>query len=142
MRSSARFDLTKLKPRLLTDLGRTKDALAVVWADFCTHPDRFSFDELMAFAPAGERLTWQEKAITAAALAHFARAQRGYTRAARLGDWQDTVVQVQTQHRRKSSFLPRFQALARDGDADDAEPKPAPSFLDRAKSRRTLPDHD
>jgi hypothetical protein len=51
-------------------------------------------------------------------------------------------VQVQTQHRRKSSLVPRFQALARDGDADDAEPKPAPSFLDRAKSRWTLPDHD
>ena len=64
--SSARFDLTRLKPRLLADLGQAGEALAVVWADFCAHPDRFGFDELMAFVPAGERLTWQEKAITTA----------------------------------------------------------------------------
>jgi len=64
--SFARFDLADLKPRLLTDLGRAGEALAVVWADFCGHPDRFSFDHLMAFVPVGERVAWQEKAITTA----------------------------------------------------------------------------
>ena len=219
--SSVWFDLTRLKPRLLADLGRTEDAMAIVWVDFCARPDRFSFDELMAFVPDGERLTWQEKAITTAvdsaglrslvdllvhtqqperladliagtadselealshyvaapaaalldhahpleaarlcraqgiriltsrksqyydaALDHFARAKRGYARADRIEDWKDTVVQVQTQHRRKSSFMPHFQALARNGDADDAEPKEAPSFLDRAKARWTLRNPD
>lgn len=219
MGSSARFDLIRLKPRLLAGLGRAGEAQAVVWADFCAHPDRFSFDELMAFVPDGERPTWQERAITTAldtadlrslvdllvhtqqpdrlaalidgatdteletlshyvaepaatllepdhpleaarlwraqgiriltgrksqyygaALDHFARAKRGYTRADRIEDWQDTVERVQTEHRRKSSFMPRFRALAHDGDADDVEPEP--SFLERAKARWTLPEPD
>jgi hypothetical protein len=41
---------------------------------------------------------------------------------------------VQAEHWRKSSFMPRFQALVH-----DAAPAPEPSFLDRAKSRWTLP---
>lgn len=192
----------------------------VVWADFCARPDRFSFDQLMAFVPDSERQTWQEKAITTAvdgaglrslidllvhtrqperladliagttdgelealshhvaeptatvlepdhpleaarlwrahgvriltgrksqyygaALDHFARAKQGYTRADRIEDWQDTVERVQNEHRRKSSFMPRFLALA-GGDEVNAEPKPEPSFLDRAKARWVLPDPD
>lgn len=46
--SSARFDLTRLKPRLLADLGRTEDPRVVVWAHSAPRPDRFSFDELLA----------------------------------------------------------------------------------------------
>jgi hypothetical protein len=214
--SFARFDLAELKPRLLAGLGRAGEALATVWAGYCTHPGRFGFDQLMAFVPDGERAAWQEKAITTAldtadtrslvellvhtqqlerladliagtpdteleALSHyvadpagtslepdhpleaariwraqgiriltgrksqyysaavdyFARAKRCYTQADRDGDWRDTVVQVQAEHRRKSSFMPRFQALVH-----DADPEPEPSFLDRAKSRWTLPDPD
>jgi hypothetical protein len=187
--SFARFDLVELKPRLLADLGRAGEALAAVWADFCGHPDRFSFDQLMAFVPDDERVAWQEKAITTAlqtaglrslvellvhtqqperlahviagtqdteleALTHFvaeaagtslesdhpleaariwraqgirvlagrksqhygaaidsfARAKRGYARVDRIDDWQAVVVQVQAEHRRKSSFMPRFRS--------------------------------
>jgi hypothetical protein len=212
--SFARFDLTELKPRLLADLGHGEEALAAVWADFCAHPDRFSFDQLMAFVPAGEHVAWQEKAITtalptadvrsvvellvhtqqpgrladvitdtqdteletlshyvaepagttlepdhpleaariwraqgarilagrksqhySAAIDYFARAKRCYARADRIGDWQATVALVQAEHRRKSSFMPRFEALVH-----DADPEPLPSFLDRAKARWGPPD--
>ena len=57
-------------------------------------------------------LTGRKSQYFDAALYHFARAKRGYTRADRVGDWQDTIVQVQTEHRSKSNFLPRFQVLA------------------------------
>jgi hypothetical protein len=183
--SFARFDLAELKPQLLAGLGRAGEALAMVWAGYCTHPDRFGFDQLMAFVPDGERAAWPEKAITTALdtvdtrslvellvhtqqperLAHviagtqdteletlthfvaepagtglesdhpleaariwraqgirvlagrqsqhyraaidsFARAKRGYARADRIDDWQAVAVQVQAEHRRKSSFMP------------------------------------
>ena len=69
-----------------------------------------------------------------AAVDYFARARRGYARADRIADWQAIVVQVQAEHRRKSSFMPRFEALIL-----DADPEPEPSFLDRAKARWTPP---
>ncbi len=87
-------------------------------------------------------LTGRKSQYYGAALDHFARAKRGYTRADRIDDWQDTVERVQTEHRRKSGFMPRFQALARDGDVDGVEPRPEPSFLERAKARWALPDPD
>ena len=64
----------------------------------------------------------------------FARAKHGYARADRIDDWQAVLVQVQGEHRRKSRFIPCFEALVH-----DADPGPEPSFLDRAKSRWTPP---
>ncbi|HEX2804596.1 MAG TPA: hypothetical protein VHN80_00315 [Kineosporiaceae bacterium] len=75
-------------------------------------------------------LTGRKSQYYSAAVDYFARAKRCYTQADRDGDWRDTVVQVQAEHRRKSSFKPRFQTLV-----NDADPEPEPSFLDRATSR-------
>ena len=64
--SFARFDLVELKPRLLADLGAAEEALAAVWADFCAHPDRLQLRPTGGVRAGGERVAWQEKAITTA----------------------------------------------------------------------------
>jgi hypothetical protein len=62
----AGHSLAELKPRLLARLGREQEALDTVWAGYHQHPGRYSYDELMAFAPETERHTWHEKAIDTA----------------------------------------------------------------------------
>ena len=50
----------------MADLGRVGEALEWAWAEYCAHPDRFSFDRLMAFVPAAASPAWREKAVVAA----------------------------------------------------------------------------
>jgi tetratricopeptide (TPR) repeat protein len=64
--SFAAHSLAELKPRLLAQLGREHEALETVWAGYHQHPSRYSYDELMTFAPETERHTWHEKAIDTA----------------------------------------------------------------------------
>jgi len=64
--SSARHDLTQLKPRLLERLGRSAEALETVWAEYREHPSRYSYNDLMKFVPKTERLAWHERAMEAA----------------------------------------------------------------------------
>jgi len=51
---------------LLSRLGRNQDALEAAWADFCEHPSTFSYKDLMAYVPRGERSSWRTKATEAA----------------------------------------------------------------------------
>src|SRR5439155_25158033 len=64
--SMAGHDLAKLKRELLTQLGRSRDALEEAWAEFREHPSTFSYEELMRFVPKAERAAWHAKAMDAA----------------------------------------------------------------------------
>ena len=65
-----------------------------------------------------------------AALTNFERARRCYERAGLGAEWADTVHHIRANHRRKTGFMPGFEALAA-GAGRAAEP----SFLERAKTR-------
>lgn len=65
-----------------------------------------------------------------AAVSNFERAKRCFARAGLTADWEETASQVRSSHRRKTGFMPAFEAVAA-GDGD----KEQPSFLDRAKAR-------
>jgi uncharacterized Zn finger protein len=71
-----------------------------------------------------------------AALRYFQRAKHCYQQAGQPTQWQHLVDEVYAQHRRKTSFLARFDNIV-----SGSEPAPQPSFLDRAKSRWAVP-HD
>ena len=65
-----------------------------------------------------------------AALTNFEHARRCYERAGRGAEWADTVHHIRANHRRKTGFMPAFEALAA-----DAGRTAKPSFLERAKTR-------
>jgi uncharacterized Zn finger protein len=65
-----------------------------------------------------------------AALRYFQRAKQCYQRAGRPAQWQQVVDEVYAEHRRKTSFVPRFDNIV-----SGSEPAPQPSFLNRAKTR-------
>jgi tetratricopeptide (TPR) repeat protein len=69
-----------------------------------------------------------------AALRYFQRAKYCYRQAGQPTQWQHLVDEVYAQHRRKTSFLARFDDIV-----SGSEPAPKPSFLDRAKSRWAVP---
>jgi len=66
----------------------------------------------------------------AAAVSNFERAKRCFVRAGLTADWEETVSQVRSSHRRKTGFMPAFEAVA-----TGAGDKEQSSFLDRAKAR-------
>jgi uncharacterized Zn finger protein len=65
-----------------------------------------------------------------AALSNFQRAKRCFERAGLTAEWEATVAQVRTDHRRKSGFMSGFENLIA-----GAAPREEPSFLQRAKAR-------
>jgi hypothetical protein len=65
-----------------------------------------------------------------AAFSNFERAKRCYARAGLAAEWEETVRQVRSSHRRKTGFMTGFEAVAA-----AAGHKEQPSFLDRAKTR-------
>lgn len=65
-----------------------------------------------------------------AALRNFERAQGCFERAGLLAEWEKTVAEVRADHRRKSNFMPGFEALVA-----GRGPSREPSFLERAKAR-------
>ncbi len=65
-----------------------------------------------------------------AALANFRRAERCYERAGLVDAWNETVVRVREQHRRKLGFMAEFERLVA-----GTAPRQEPSFLERAKAR-------
>ena len=67
--SLANHDLGRLRRELLQKLGRGGAALAAAWAEFEEHPHRYSYEELMRYAPEPERTAWHTKAMEAAAKA-------------------------------------------------------------------------
>lgn len=62
-RSFAGHDLVELKPRLLVRLGRADEAQDTAWAEYRKYPSRYAYDQLMTFAPDGQRPDWHNKAI-------------------------------------------------------------------------------
>ena len=64
--STAAYDLDNLHLELLTRLGREDEALEAAWADFRERPSKYSYDDLMKFAPKAKRREWREKAMEAA----------------------------------------------------------------------------
>jgi hypothetical protein len=64
--STAAYDLDKLHRELLIRLGRGGEALEAAWTDFRDHPSKYSYDDLMKFAPKAKRREWHEKAMDAA----------------------------------------------------------------------------
>jgi len=58
-------ELVKLEREILLKLGRGTEALDSAWADYCKHPSKYAYDELMTFVPKAERAKWHEKAIEA-----------------------------------------------------------------------------
>jgi hypothetical protein len=65
-----------------------------------------------------------------AALSNFESAKRCFERAGQHDKWSKTVRQVRADHRRKSSFMPRFERLV-----EGMGPSDEPSFLELAKAR-------
>ncbi len=59
-------ELAALKPGLLKELGRDREALEVVWARYRQQPSKYSYDDLMQLVPSPERAEWHERAIRAA----------------------------------------------------------------------------
>jgi uncharacterized Zn finger protein len=64
--SMASHDLARLKRKLLTKLGRGDEAIQEAWAEFCEHPSKCSYDDLMKYVPKAEHATWHKKAIDGA----------------------------------------------------------------------------
>jgi len=64
--SMAGHDLAHLKRDLLTKLGRGSEALDAAWGEFQAHPSKYSYADLMRYAPKAERGSWHKKAIEAA----------------------------------------------------------------------------
>ena len=65
-----------------------------------------------------------------AAVSNFERAKRCYVRAGLVAEWEETVRHVRSAHRRKTGFMPGFEAVA-----TGAGHKEQRSFLERAKAR-------
>jgi hypothetical protein len=65
--SSADYELQNLRRDLLRKLGREQEALASAWGDFREHPSKYTYDDLMKFAPKQDRASWHAKAMEAAA---------------------------------------------------------------------------
>jgi hypothetical protein len=65
-RSTAGYDLARLKRDLLTKLGRGDEALDAAWTEFGAHPSKYSYEELMKYVPKADRRSWHEKAIEGA----------------------------------------------------------------------------
>jgi len=64
--SIAGHHLAELKRKLLSKLGRGKEALAAAWSDYVEAPNTFTYEDLMKYAPKAERAKWHKKAIDAA----------------------------------------------------------------------------
>ncbi len=64
--SVAGHDLARLKRELLTKLGRGSEAIEAAWAEYCAHPSKYSYADLMKYVPKADRAAWHEKALEAA----------------------------------------------------------------------------
>jgi len=64
--SVASHDLARLKRDLLTKLGRGDEALDAAWAEYCKHPSKYSYDDLMKYVAKADRAAWHDKAMEAA----------------------------------------------------------------------------
>jgi hypothetical protein len=63
--SRSAWRLSDLKREILKRLGRDADALASAWEEYRRAPSVYSYEDLMKFAPKGERREWHQKALGA-----------------------------------------------------------------------------
>ncbi len=64
--SGAGYKLAEMRRALLVKLGRGGEALDSAWAEFQVHPSKFTYEDLLRYAPKAERAAWHEKAMAAA----------------------------------------------------------------------------
>ena len=50
-RNESSHSLKELKPKILLQLGRKEDALALAWSEFQEDPGEFTYEDLMRYAP-------------------------------------------------------------------------------------------
>lgn len=67
--SLADHHLRMLERELLRKVGRAADALAAAWREFEQHPSTYTYEELVRYVPAAERVAWHAKAMDVAAKA-------------------------------------------------------------------------
>jgi hypothetical protein len=65
--SSADYELQDLRRELLRKLGRDQEALASAWGEFREHPSKYTYNDVMKFAPKQDRASWHAKAMETAA---------------------------------------------------------------------------
>ncbi len=137
--SMAGHGLAKLKRELLTKLGRPGEALEDAWAEFHQNPNKYSYEELMRFAPKAERAMWHTKAIDAAERGNLGsliellletKETERLVRCRMDRQWDALVAEVRQAHHRKVGFMPGFERLVA-----GQEPSKEPSFLERARNR-------
>lgn len=121
--------LRRLKPEILSKLGRTEDALAGAWAEFQESPNEFAYERLMRQVPKADRPVWQERALTLAA-------------AADLGGFVSVCVKARQwerlAHRVHSASLTELQALSHYCTEPAAKGLKKPDPLAAAKLYRAL----
>jgi hypothetical protein len=116
--------------------GATGEALEAV-SHYATEPAAMKLEKTHPEAAA--RL-WRSQAMRIvkagksryydAAISNFERARRCYARAGLVAEWEETVRQVRSNHRRKTGFISGFEAVAA-----GAGHKKQPSFVERARAR-------
>jgi uncharacterized Zn finger protein len=62
---SGAYGLDDLRRTLLVTLGRSGEALSSAWAEFESHPNTFSYDELMKYVSRADRPGWHDRAMAA-----------------------------------------------------------------------------
>jgi hypothetical protein len=62
-RPHSAWGLPDLKRKILTKLGRTKEALDSAWEHYRKAPSVYSYKDLMSLAPSEERADWHAKAL-------------------------------------------------------------------------------
>jgi hypothetical protein len=60
------YKLGEMRRALLVNLDRGEEALDSAWAEFQTHPGKFTYEELVRYVPKAQRRAWHEKAMDAA----------------------------------------------------------------------------
>jgi tetratricopeptide (TPR) repeat protein len=70
-RNESGHSLKELNPKILLQLGRKEDALALAWSEFQENPGEFTYEELMRYTPGSGKAAWHEKAMAAAASANI-----------------------------------------------------------------------
>jgi hypothetical protein len=60
------YKLGEMRRALLVKLDRGGEALDSAWAEFEAHPGKFTYEELVRYAPKAERGAWHEKAMETA----------------------------------------------------------------------------
>ena len=55
--------LAKIRRELLVELRRRNEAIEEAWADFCSYPDNYRYEESMRYVPKTERAAWHAKVM-------------------------------------------------------------------------------